>query len=78
MKKPKIFIAGHNGMLGSSLLKKFKGQNLYKVITVNKEDLDLRNQADVNSFMDINKPDKVILSAAKVGGIQANQNNKCE
>ena len=65
-------------MLGSSLLKKFKGQNLYKVITVNKEDLDLRNQADVNSFMDINKPDKVILSAAKVGGIQANQNNKCE
>ena len=65
-------------MLGSSLLKKFKGQNLYEVITVNKEDLDLRNQADVNSFMDINKPDTVILSAAKVGGIQANQNNKCE
>ena len=78
VKKPKIFIAGHNGMLGSSLLRKFKDQNLYEVITVNKEDLDLRNQADIRGFININKPYKTILSAAKVGGIQANQNNKCE
>ena len=73
MTKTKIFITGHNGMLGSSLLRKFKDQNLYEVITVNKEDLDLRNQADVRSFININKLDKIILSAAKVGGIKANQ-----
>ncbi len=76
--KTKIFIAGHNGMLGSSLLKKFKDQNIYEVITVDKENLDLRNQVDVKNFIGLNKPDKIILSAAKVGGIQANQNNKCE
>ncbi|ABM72607.1 Putative fucose synthetase [Prochlorococcus marinus str. MIT 9515] len=76
--KTKIFIAGHNGMLGSSLLRKFKDQNIYEVITVDKKDLDLRNQIDVNNFIGIHKPDKIILSAAKVGGIQANQNFKCE
>tara|TARA_Y100001933_G_scaffold241987_1_gene269256 strand:+ start:462 stop:1409 length:948 start_codon:yes stop_codon:yes gene_type:complete len=78
LKKLKIFVAGHNGMLGSALIHKLSKHNEYKIITSNRNKLDLRIQSDVNDYFYMNKPDKVILSAAKVGGIQANQNNKCE
>ena len=68
----KVFIAGHNGMLGSSIFRTLKKKGYKKIITVNKKKLDLRNQIAVKKFIKINKPDAVIIAAAKVGGIKAN------
>ena len=70
--KSKVFIAGHNGMLGSSIFRKFKKKGYQNIITVNKKKLDLRNQNAVEKFFQIKKPDVVIIAAAKVGGIKAN------
>ena len=68
----KVFIAGHNGMLGSSILRRLKKKGYKKIITVNKKNLDLRNQNAVRKFFKVKKPDVVIIAAAKVGGIKAN------
>ena len=68
----KIFIAGHNGMLGSSILRKFKKSGYKNILTVDRKKLDLRNQNAVEKFFQIKKPDVVIIAAAKVGGIKAN------
>ena len=68
----KIFIAGHKGMLGSSILRVFKKKGYKKIITVDKKSLDLRNQLLVEKFFKTKKPDAVIIAAAKVGGIKAN------
>ena len=75
-KKSKIFIAGHNGMVGSAILKKFKKENFRNLITVNKNQLNLLNQKKVSLFLKKKKPDYVIIAAARVGGIIANSNNK--
>ena len=72
--KSKIFIAGHNGMLGSSILRIFKKKGYKKIITINKKKLDLRNQNSVENFFRSKRPDVVIIAAAKVGGIKANMN----
>ena len=71
-KKLKIFIAGHNGMVGSSCFRKFKDLGFKNLIVVSKNELNLKNQFDVNSFFKDKKPDIVIDAAAKVGGIWAN------
>ena len=71
----KIFIAGHNGMLGSSILRKFKSKGYKNIIVVNKKNLDLRDQNAVKKFIKNKKPDAVIIAAAKVGGIKANIDN---
>ena len=68
----KVFIAGHNGMLGSSIFRKLKKKGYKKIITVNKKNLDLRNQNAVKKFFKARKPEVVIIAAAKVGGIKAN------
>ena len=68
----KVYIAGHNGMLGSSILRKLKKKGYKKIITIDKKDLDLRNQNAVRKFLKAKKPDVVIIAAAKVGGIKAN------
>jgi GDP-L-fucose synthase len=65
----KLFIAGHNGMVGSAMLRRCRN---YAPITVDKSELDLRNQSAVDNFIQREKPDKVIVCAAKVGGIYAN------
>jgi GDP-L-fucose synthase len=70
----KIFIAGHNGMLGSSVLKILKKKGYKNLLTVDKKKLDLRSQVSVRSFFKVKKPDAVIIAAAKVGGIKANMN----
>ena len=70
--KSRIFIAGHKGMLGSSILRKFKKKGYKKLIIIDKKKLDLRNQNSVKNFFKIKKPDVVIIAAAKVGGIKAN------
>jgi len=70
----KIFIAGHKGMLGSSILRILKKKGYKNLITVEKKRLDLRNQALVKKFFKTKKLDAVIIAAAKVGGIKANIN----
>tara|TARA_X000000950_G_C13916742_1_gene661413 strand:- start:1841 stop:2785 length:945 start_codon:yes stop_codon:yes gene_type:complete len=68
-----IFIAGHNGMVGSALVRKFEQEYPEKkIITKNRTDLDLMNKSAVKDFFQSYKPDEVILAAAKVGGINAN------
>ena len=71
----KIFIAGHNGMLGSSILRKLRSKGYKNIIVVNKKNLDLRDQNAVKKFIKNKKPDAVIIAAAKVGGIKANIDN---
>lgn len=68
----KIFIAGHQGMVGSALLRKFQAENYRNIITHSHRDLDLTNQQAVKKFLQFEKPECVIIAAAKVGGINAN------
>ena len=70
--KSKVFIAGHNGMLGSSIFRKLKKKGYRKIITIDRKKLDLRNQSAVEKFFKNIKPNAVIVAAAKVGGIKAN------
>ncbi len=74
--KIKIYIAGHNGMIGSAILKKFKKNKKYKLYYENKNKLNLADQSSVFSYLKKNKPDSVILAAAKVGGIVANNSDR--
>ncbi len=67
----KVFVAGHNGMVGSAICRKLSSSD-HKIITKSKEELDLKNQKDVLNFFLDEKPDFVYLAAAKVGGINAN------
>ncbi len=71
-KNSKIFIAGHNGMIGSAVIRKLKELKYKKIYFQNKQQLDLRNQNKVYKYINNIKPDAVILAAAKVGGIRAN------
>ena len=75
-KNNKIFIAGHKGMVGSALVKFLKKKNYNKIITINKKKLNLLNQQQTEKFLKKNKPDCVIIAAARVGGILANNNYK--
>ena len=68
----KIFVAGHRGMVGSAICRQLKKNYNVEIITRNRDTLDLCNQSDVNEFMRTEKPDEVIIAAAKVGGIHAN------
>ena len=71
-KKLKIFIAGHKGMVGSSLFKFFKKKKFGKLIFTPRSKLDLENFIKVDNFLKKNKPDVVINCAGKVGVILAN------
>ncbi len=70
----KIFLAGHKGMLGSSILRIFKKKGYKNLIIIDKKKLDLRDQQSVKKFFRKKKPHAVIIAAAKVGGIGANMN----
>ena len=74
----RIFIAGHKGMLGSSILRILKKKGYKNLITIEKKKLDLRNQLLVKNFFEEKKPHAVIIAAAKVGGIKANMNYPAE
>ena len=67
-----VFIAGHNGMVGSALVRRLARENC-TVVTAARADLDLRNEVAVDLFIRKTRPDAVILAAAKVGGIMANR-----
>ena len=75
-KNDKFFLAGHNGMVGSAILKKLKLRGYKKIITVSKSKLNLLDQKKVEIFLKKKKPKIVIIAAARVGGILANNNNK--
>ncbi len=73
----KIFVAGHNGMVGSAICRQLLNQNC-EVITASRKELDLTNQAYVKKFFAAHKFDQVYLAAAKVGGIHANNTYPAE
>ena len=68
----KIYVAGHRGLVGSALVRKLEKEGFTNIITKTHEELDLTRQAEVEAFFETEKPDYVILAAAKVGGIHAN------
>lgn len=74
-KNKKIYIAGHNGMVGSATLRALKKNNFTNLVYKPSKDLNLTKQTEVNYFFETEKPQVVILAAAKVGGIQANIDN---
>ena len=78
MSKPKIFIAGHKGMVGSALVRLLKKDQSIEIIVKDKKELDLLNQKNVQNFFKDKKIDQVYLAAAKVGGIYANNTYSAE
>lgn len=68
----KIYVAGHNGMVGSAIVRKLKSLGFTNFLLRTSKELDLRNQTEVFDFLQTEKPDYVFLAAAKVGGIVAN------
>ena len=68
----KIYIAGHSGMVGSAIYRKYLSEGYENIITRELEELDLTRQEKVEEFFDKEKPEHVIVTAAKVGGILAN------
>ena len=74
----KIYIAGHRGMVGSGLKRKLRTEGYNNIVTRASSELDLRNQQAVNDFFEKERPEYVILAAAKVGGIHANNTYRAE
>ena len=74
----KIYIAGHRGMAGSGIERKLRKEGYSNLVIRNSSELDLRNQQAVNDFFEKEKPAYVILAAAKVGGIHANNTYRAE
>tara|TARA_Y100000768_G_scaffold387046_1_gene377071 strand:+ start:340 stop:1275 length:936 start_codon:yes stop_codon:yes gene_type:complete len=72
----KIFVAGHSGLVGSSIVRKLKELGHKKILTASKKKLDLTNQRKVFQYLKVNKPKFIFIAAAKVGGILNNKNKK--
>lgn len=77
-KNKKIYLAGHKGMVGSAITRELMKQNYGNLVFRDLNELDLRNQNDVNEFFESEKPEIVIIAAAKVGGILANNTYRAE
>jgi GDP-L-fucose synthase len=77
-KTAKIYIAGHMGLVGSSVVRKLNKEGYTNIIGHTSTELDLRNQHLVNEYFSINKPEYVIHAAGKVGGIKANNTYRAE
>ena len=78
LKNKKIYLAGHNGHVGKAILKKLKLLGYKNILTANRKKLDLTNQRKVFKFLKKNKPFFVIIAAARVGGIVANNKYRAE
>ena len=74
----KIYIAGHNGMVGSAIVRNLSKKGFVNIITRSSSELDLTNQQDTHGFLQEERPDYVVISAAKVGGIYANNSYPAE
>lgn len=77
-KNSKVYVAGHTGLVGSAILRKLKSLNYKNLIYKSSKQLDLRDQKKVFRFLKKKKPDAVIIAAAKVGGIKANNLKKAD
>lgn len=77
-KAAKIFVAGHRGMVGSAIVRKLQAEGYTNLVLRTSAELDLRNQALVEKFFAIEKPEYVFLAAAKVGGIMANNTYRAD
>ena len=77
-KNSKIYVAGHNGLVGSAIVRKLKQEGYKNILTVSKNKLDLTNQNKVFNFLKKNKPKFLFIAAAKVGGILSNNKYKAE
>jgi GDP-L-fucose synthase len=77
-KHEKIFVAGHRGLVGSAIVRKLKADGYNNLVLRTSSELDLREQADVKNFFEKEKPAYVILAAAKVGGIIANNTYRAD
>jgi len=77
-KDAKIYVAGHRGLVGSAIMKKLKKEGYNNLVYRTSSELDLRRQEKVEEFFEEEKPEYVILAAAKVGGIQANDTYSAE
>ena len=74
----KIYVAGHRGMVGSAIVRRLQQEGYTNIVVRTSAELDLRNQAAVNDFFAAEKPDRVVLAAAKVGGIHANNTYRAD
>ena len=77
-KTDKIFVAGHRGLVGSAIVRNLESKGYNNIVKRTHKELDLKDQAGVNRFFDEEKPDVVVLAAAKVGGINANNTTPAE
>lgn len=74
----RIYVAGHNGMVGSAIVRRLQEEGYQNILTRSSTELDLRNQQAVHDFFEREKPEFVFLAAAKVGGIVANNTYRAE
>ena len=77
-KSDKIYVAGHRGMVGSAIVRNLQSKGYSNIVGRSHKELDLTSQADVTRFFEEERPDIVVLAAAKVGGINANQTKPAE
>jgi len=74
----KIYVAGHEGLIGSAILRKMEAEGFLNVVTLNHSELDLMNQDQVQQFFAKERPDYVFFTAGKVGGVYANNTYRAE
>jgi GDP-L-fucose synthase len=77
-KQPKIYVAGHRGMVGSAIVRELKKQGQTNIVAHAHAELELTNQQAVRNFLETERPDQIYLAAAKVGGIHANNTYPAE
>ncbi len=78
LKNKKVYLAGHTGMVGSAILRELESRGYKDILTKDLSELDLRNQSEVQKFFNETKPEIVVIAAAKVGGILANNTYRAE
>jgi len=74
----RIWVAGHRGMVGSAVVRRLAREDLGELIVADRDELDMRRQAEVEAFVDEYRPDAIVIAAARVGGIHANQSAQAE
>ena len=77
-KDSKIYVAGHRGLVGSAIVRRLQGEGYTSIVTRTSRELDLRRQADVETFFAQEQPEYIFLAAAKVGGIHANNTYRAD
>ena len=74
----RVFVAGHRGLVGSAIMRRLEAEGFTNLLTATRDELDLRNQAEVSTWFRTNRPDFVFLVAGTVGGIMANSTRPAE